>query len=357
MIIDDDSPEVPDAEIPVDPSRFGSPRFARLVGSPTTRKLSPRRLAGASLCAMMISWGVYEGGVRISGWVSRWVASQPEHQIRFTEIDLRPSPPPYIRQGIAGILASVQRDGHHGETISVVGTDLAALRVDFRRNPWIESVGPVRASYRHLSVEVVYRRPLALVVFGEQTKLLAKVIDRNAVELPSEESQFAWAEQSPRYRAAGCAKPLVEIHDFGSGVAGRTGLVWQPTDPAVPEGKVVEAARLAEFLAQHGDETTARGRSFPSFKEIAYYPPRAKFFLRDERRNWVFWGASPGFEAAEEPKSAEKWSLLGQFLDVKGSLALTAREYLLLRPPQARVQPVEAAAAPRPTGPKGQLKK
>ncbi len=341
MLTDDhDHSDDIEAEPTRDRSSSGSRRFARLVESPTARRLSPRRLLAALALATLAAWGISEAGGRLSRSVGRWVASRPEHQVPFSEIEMVPAPPPYVRSGVSGILDSVRVEAKYPETISTLETDLEALRVAFSRNPWIERAGPIRSSYRHLSIQVVYRIPMALVVFNTETeKDLAVVIDREGVEMPSAPSQFEWSEKKPRYRAAGDSHTLVEVRGLGVPISNRLGLVLKSSNPRIDDDKVPEAAKLAEFLAIRADSKTPKGRPFPDFPNIVYDPRTSGFFLLDSKQNWVFWKSAPDKELTEEAKSTEKWLMLGRFIDRYGSLELDRNDQDILRftPTQAEV--------------------
>ena len=329
MTVDDDS--IDDSEATQSTGRrlsFGSPRFARLVQSPTARRFAPRRLAIALSVGGLVAWGLVAGGVRVAAGLSEWVASRPEHQIPFDSIELIPPPPAFIRSETAGILDAVRAEARYGPTLPVLATDLEELRLALSRNPWIESARPVRASYRHIDAHVTYRKPLALLIY-DVSKLDAVLVDRNGVEMPSS-LPFQWAEKKePRYRLSGDACPLLEIHGLGPGVPDRIGLVWKPVDAEkVPQSKVLEAVRLAEFLQNRVGSKTPGGFPFPTFIRIHYEwamrpdGPRSGFFLKDDQRNWIFWDSGPGVEIRDEPSATEKWAMLGQFIDSHRGLDL-----------------------------------
>ena len=329
MIGDDDSPD--DPGIPETTDRrltFGSPRFARLVQSPVARRFAPRRLALALSVGGLVAWGVYAGGVRVAGGLSSWVASRPEHQIPFEAIELIPAPPAFIRAEAAGILDEVRLEARYGPTLPVLTTDLETLRLALSRNPWIESAGPLRSSYRHIDAHVTYRKPLALLVHDE-ARNEAVLIDRNGVELPSTMA-FRWAEKkNPRYRLAGDPAPLIEIWGLGHGVPDRVGLVWRSEEATkIPESRVIDAVHLAEFLAARAESKTAGGRPFPTFIKIHYEVKISKlgevsgYFLLDSRHNWILWDSSPGEESLDELSSAEKWVMLGRFIDANDGFDL-----------------------------------
>ena len=130
---------------------------------------------------------------------------------------------------------------------SVLNTDLEAFRVDLSKNPWIERAGPVQASYRHLAVEVVYRKPLAVVVF-DPNQDEATVIDRYAVELPIENKQFELVQAKQQYQVVGDTKYLILIRGVGYPQPFRKGLTWKSADPKIADAVLFQAAELAQFL-------------------------------------------------------------------------------------------------------------
>ncbi len=308
-------------------SPFASHRFARLVRSPAARRLSPRRLAGAILLGALSLWGIFLIGSRAALAVTRWVAAQPEHQVAFDQIELIPAPPEYIQSGAAGILASVRQEAKYDATLPILATDLESLRVAFSRNLWIENAGPIRSSYRHLAIDVVYRKPVATILY-DHDKRQSVLIDRNGVELPVGSGQVEWVETKARYRVVGETHPLIEIRGLGPALGGRVGLIWRSMSPAVDDDKVIQAARLAAFLAQRAGTKTSRDRPFPDFAEIRFHDEMVDhkrilgFFLRDTGSHWVFWGAGPATSAADDPASSRKWANLGRQIDAKGSLSL-----------------------------------
>ncbi len=324
-------------------SRFHSPRFARLVvGSPAARRFSPRR----SVVALLVGIGCLSVGVfalnRCGLALAAWVAHQPEHQISFEAIELIPPAPGFVPMGSATILESVRLDARYGPTISVLGIDLDTLRVDLRRNPWIEDVKQVRRSYRHLAVEVAYRQPLALIVYPNDKH--CAIVDRQGVELPVEPDllQLVKAGNQVYYHVAGDGNRLIEIKRLGYGQPGRVGLAWKSDDPAIDENKVAQALRLAQWLHDAGPKTP-NGLPIPSLS--LYYHAEAidnpdgspelikGFFLRDPDQRWIFWGSGPGSEARDEPKASEKWAALLKSLDTVGPLKsqLDSSHYLSLR--------------------------
>ena len=353
----DDHLHAGDLDAPPDRPRLHSERFARLVGSPATRRFSPRRAAVAVAIGIGSLWGGAFALARCGQALSSWVADRPEHQIPFTAIELIPPAPAYIQSGSAGILESVRLDARHGETISVLGADLEALRVDLSRNPWIEHVRSVRRAYRRLAVEVVYRQPLALVIYPNERD--CRVIDRQGVELPVKSLQPVKTAHQDYYLVPGDSSPLVQVCRLGSGLSQRVGLLWKSSDPAVDDLKVAQAVRLARFLRDARPSVPDKGCEAPRFSihyhsEVVNHPDGTAelikgLFLRDPDERWVFWGSGPGSEARDEPKAIEKWANLDRFLARHGSLKaqLDSEHFLSLRSERAEILQVQAESKGR----------
>ena len=364
MVFDDQNLS-PDASfVPVgDRDRIRAPRFARLVQSPVARRLAPKRLILATFLGGGLLWAgaiaSWHGANSLAGWVGR----QPEHQIAFESVELIPPPPPYIPSGAGGILDAVRLATRRDPQLSVLNTDLEALRVDLSQNPWIERTGTVRASYRRLAVEVAYRKPLAVVIV-DPSKNEAMVVDRHAVELPIENKQFELVEAKQQYQVVGDSKCLIQIRGVGSPLPNRKGLTWKSADPAISDQKILEAVDLVQFLYDRSESKSPSGRPMPDFRVIHFIHQSVRnsqgstedvqgFFLLDASERYVFWNSAPGRESREEASASQKWSMLAHFIDEKGPLShnLHESEWLVFGAKVAKVArapSTPAARRPRP---------
>jgi hypothetical protein len=290
-------------------------RFAQLVESPVSRRVaSPRMVvAGAILIGVMVLvvlWGSKLG--------FRWVASQSDYQLRFSEIELIPAPEPWVLCGRSGILEKVRTEANHGETISLLEIDLKELENDFRRNPWVKDVIRLETSYRRLAVHVTYRRPVAVVVLGRLNPV-AHPIDGEAVYLPV--SNVDWVSNKSPFQVKGFSQPLIEVRGVESPTPPRFGL--QDRDPMVQR-----AAKLAELL-QRQPRSTPQGQVVPNIVTIIIPDePGHPFFLKDSEQNLLKWGQAPGDESSGEPSSEARWKMMLDWVDGHGPLNVKYPNYL-----------------------------
>ncbi len=325
----------------IDPEGVGqvqpnpSRRFARLVEASAARRLSPRRLAWAAGGVALLFGLVGFGGSRAVDALARWVAARPEHQLAFSEITLVPEPPPWIRSRAAGLLEMVRAEAGHGDRLPVLGLELDAFGVDFKRCPWVAGVSKIERGYHRLIVHLEYRKPVAVAEYDKGG--LAVVIDRDGVILPAEDKDIDWAEKGPRYRPRGLATPLIEIRNVNRPAAPRPGFPWKRIDAADDldgrDHQVLCAAQLAEFL-QDAPAKTPGGHPAPAFVQIWRWPdPRGDvFWLYDARCNPVLWGRATAARIPGEPDTAGRWAMLGEWVDRNGPLACRRGEFLELTP-------------------------
>jgi len=327
-----------DGESPVSPSR----RFARLVESADSRRISPRRLARAVAASVIGLALVGFGGARLVRSVTDWVGRLPEYQLPFDRIELVPEPPPYIRAGAAGFLERVRAEARLGDAVPLLTADLAALETDFRRSPWVKDVTRVERSAGRLAVHLAYREPVA--VAGEDGSF-AVVIDEEGVILPHEDRQIDWSEKGPVFRVRGIDAPLIEIHCVSRPAGTLPGLPWKRTDGS-PDLQVQGAARLARFLRGRDPKTPA-GKLVPRLARMTPSVESAEYYLFDAGNRCIFWGEAPGAEASGMPRAEAKWAMLRAWIDEHGSLPSKPGEYLAFGPSGPRVGRSQWSARPK----------
>ncbi len=323
-----------------------SRRFARLVQSPATRRVSLPKLAGALAGGLLVAGLAWFGVTRISQVVTDYVEAQPQHQIAFSEIELVPEPPPWIPTGAAGLLHRVGVEARREGRLSVPSVDLKELEKDFRRCPWVEDVRSVERSFGRLSVRLTYRKPVAV---AEVAKGRVVVIDKDGVILPED---IDWVEKDRNFRARGVDKALTFIRNVPPPTSIRPGLPWKRADATDLLGgrdlEVLGAARLADFLRGRPGKSPA-GRDAPEILLIWSDPETLGYFLKDSRDNWIYWDKAPRSEPPGEPTAGDKWKMLLDWVDRLGPLEAKSPDFLKLTKFGAEMIR-RARPSPRPPG-------
>ena len=334
MVEHRDSPESEPERVD-EPRATASRRFARMVETPAARRVALPRLAMAV--------GILSGVVVLVGLVGSklirigtgWVASRPEYQLPFSEIELIPPPDPWVKGGKSLILEQVRAEAKHGETIPLLGLDSEALKTDFKRCAWVKDVTRIERGFGRLAIHLVYRKPVAVVVLGKINPI-AYPVDEEAVAL--EVDDIDWTEKKdPPFQARGIPRPLIEIRGVSSAKPTSPGLKWKRADSDEPDPTVLGAASLARFLQERAI-STPKGCPAPRFVRIDLPDePNHPFFLIDSEKNQVRWGKPPGDEKLGEPSSEARWDMLLDWVDRNGPLKAIAPSYLYFTRSEARI--------------------
>jgi hypothetical protein len=320
-----DTPEL-EAEQAGEVRTLASRRFAKLVESPVARRVAlPRILLAAAILLSLIVLVIWGG----SKFLVHWVATQPDYQLRFSEIDLIPEPPPWVRCGKSGILEQIRNEANHDEKLSLLNLDLEVLEKDFRRCWWVKGVTLVERSYGSLAVHLIYRKPVAVVVRRESTRV-AYPIDADAVFLRPVD--IDWIAEDPPFQVRGIADPLIEIRRVQHSRPPKPGVPWKRSGSAgsleEDDPMVLKAARLAGFL-QRQKRSTASGSVLANFVSIIIPDePNGPYFLQDAEQNLVNWGEAPGDERQGESSSETRWKMLLARVDRHGPLNAKYPNYL-----------------------------
>jgi hypothetical protein len=169
----------------------------------------------------------------------------------------------------------------------------------FSMHSWVAKVK--RVSKRHpdrIFVEVVYRRPAAIVEYENDTFL---VVDTEGVLLPSDNFTSDDAAKYPRISAADTAP------------VGPAGTLWG-------DARIHSGAQLAAALQRHW-------RKLGLYRIVAYRGQRDRtgrriphFELQTRQKTTILWGQAPGEELAGEPDTDHKVAHLLELVRQKGSL-------------------------------------
>ncbi len=271
---------------------------------PAPRRVAIRRIAVTLTVAAVGLIGLFLGGAKVRDWSVRYLHERPEAFIEFHSIELSPPAPAGIRRGSAGILEDVRNEAKRPERIPLYGIDLAELRKDFLRNPWVRDVRRVQIlGPGRLRVELDYREPVALVapITGG-----GFYVDDTAVILPPEDI----LPQGVKSRIQIVGKGIQPPYQW------RPGLSWnegKENDPLThPNARVGSAARLARWLHDRTDESP-QAQPALRFTKINVDEDGHQF-IQNVEDAYVWWGESPGSEPKGDLTAAEKWELIEKWV-------------------------------------------
>ena len=167
----------------------------------------------------------------------------------------------------------------------------------FSLHPWVSRVAAVRTAYPvHIAVDLVYRRPVAMVEVSGG--LLP--IDADGVLLPTEDFTPEQAREYPR-------------------AAGTTSIPLGPVGTRRGDPKVEATAKLAELLADDWRESGLR-RILVREETTAEAGRRLVLDLTTRGGTTLIWGSPLGLEAVSEPKPEEKLKRLRRLESADGGL-------------------------------------
>ena len=233
------------------------------------------------------------GAAVLTPWFLRQLPdlkSRPEYRLTFQEIEVVPTPQGPVP---SDLLRQVQRHSEFAEAVSILDQTLAPrLSAAFREHPWIETVREVRMTYPpRIVVEVVYRRPVALITAGSGLY----PVDPEGVLLPPADFSPKSAERYP------------VVRNIRSVPAGPAGVSWG--DPAV-----LAAARLADTLRNDWAELKLVAIIAPKPATAETDPADLLFELHSQGGSKILWGRAPGSGHPGELTAAQKIGRLYKYL-------------------------------------------
>lgn len=276
--------------------------FVQRMVQRTGRLLSSllRHRGGRYAVACTLFLAAIVGGL-IFAWqqIGDQVLSGDDYRLAVEGIEIIPSPAaiPWIHRDIR---TEVIRNGSLDSGPSILEADLNdRIAQAFRLHPWIEKVDRVTKHYpARVTVEVVYRRPVAIVAVGKEAWY---PVDRDGYVLPIED--FSPIEAGRYPRVAGIA----------NGPAGPVGSRWG-------DARILGGAAVAEAFGADWEKLKLRW-IIPSQQANAEGDFGYQLETASGRRR-IHWGRAPGSLRGNEMSAKEKVALLLQYAGEHGSLDL-----------------------------------
>jgi len=304
-------------EVTLDEEHPRRSRFARLDFVRTTRRLDWLRLALTCLLvgAVVASFG-YLSRMAVRSAVA-WLHTQPKYQVAFTEIQLDPPAPDWIRGGNRTVLQSVLKNSGEEKVLSVPALESGRLTEAFKKCPWVREVESVRFSFpNQVVVRLHFRKPVATIKPVAQKMI---VLDEDGVILPDEEIDTERAAISfNACRGEDCLILLVRWgqelpKDRSPGTKWKTSPI--DSEPTEADRQVYAAARLAGYLKRVHQETRPQPKALGIYKIFVNEadPDKRGLVIYNFESARILWGAAPGEEPLGALTADEKWGMLKEW--------------------------------------------
>ncbi|MFO0891246.1 MAG: hypothetical protein U0790_19145 [Isosphaeraceae bacterium] len=319
------------------------PRLDGVIGDPVSRPRLRRfdfRRSGRQLDLprVVLAGLILLGVVSITGYLGlraartaiRWLHQQPQYQIPFREIRLRPEAPAWFRGGTEAFLGQVRERSREPEVLSVLDLERGQLTRAFQDySPWVEEVVRIEYPPGEIVVDLVYKRPVAILgsAPGEVSYL-----DRNGHLLPGED--FDPELLGPLIRITGTQLvPSPRNHPGG---------IWKSavdgSESARLERCVRAAAGLAGFLLEP-DRLAERSSSRVLQVVSIFATDERGLFIRTAEGVMVLWGEAPGQEPAGTLTAAQKWETFKRWAATSPRRAVAPGGYWMFS--RSDLKPVE----------------
>jgi hypothetical protein len=264
--------------------------------------LGPARTA----VVLLLLFALFAGGAWFA-WrkLNGRILAASEYQIGPEQVEITPQPPWIPQSDVrAEVLRSPMVDGR----LSIMDDDLAQRIADaFARHPWVAKVGPVTKRYGVVKVELVYRKPVCMVVLPAGGLI---PVDVEAVLLPGNETGDITPAEAARY-------PRL------------TGVDREPTGPKGSrwgDARVIGGAEIAAALADkwepmrldHIEPSAAEASAAPN--DFAGRAAEPLFTLVTRAGSRIAWGYAPGANAAGELSAVEKVARLQRYFETNDTL-------------------------------------
>jgi hypothetical protein len=233
------------------------------------------------------------------------ILATSEYRIGPEQVEITPQPPWISQSDVrAEVLHSPMLDGR----LSIMDDDLAQRIADaFARHPWVAKAGPVAKKYGVVKVDLVYRKPVCMVVLPAGGLM---PVDVEAVLLPGKETGDITSTEAARY-------PRL------------TGVDREPTGPKGSrwgDARVIGGAEIAAALADkwepmrldHIEPSTADANA--AADSFAGRTAEPLFTLVTRAGTRIAWGYAPGANAAGELSAVEKVARLQRYVETNDTL-------------------------------------
>jgi len=269
--------------------------------------------------------GIAGGAYAVWQQVRHHVLASSEYLVDPQQIAITP-PPRWIH---ADIRAEAVREASMDGPLSLLDRELTVrVASAFAAHPWVAQVERVSKHYpAGLDVELVYRKPVAMVEVDDGTGVLP--IDADAVVLPTSDFTAADAEAYPR---------IGEIHTTPSGPVGTR---WG-------DDSVLGAAQIATALSEDW-KSLGLSRIIPIGKKPGRTGTEPVFALVTTAGTQIYWGRAPSTKLPGELPVGEKLAVLKRHAAQNdGKLDMPDGENLLIREDGALVAQPRPAVTPLP---------
>lgn len=271
------------------------PRLSRLD------RRRARRWVAVALGGLLTSGLIYA----VARAVGSWLADQPTYQLPFRSIRLEPPPPRWYRGGAAAFLEDIRRRARRPETLPFLKLTAKELWLDFERSsPWTEKVRRIDYQPLGVTIELAYRRPVAMVEAETASRKAIYLVDRSAVLLPPQVVDLDLLRQES-------GLIMIKGEHLSDPLDRQFGLPWKPrpgiSDLAPGNDLIPAAARLAAFLLEKMRSIDRAANPALDIRYINPMDPGCRgLFLWNAESTYILWGRDPGTKTNDE----ERWAKL-----------------------------------------------
>ncbi len=295
-----DGRETPRRASPGDLGEPSEPRPRRLsrlsIAAPSARRMATTRVGIAVGSLVVLGLVIALVGSKAIDATRQWVHQQPIYQLKFTDIELDPPCPKFIKLGPAGLLEQVRKRAKRPESLSVPAEDAEEIRTDFKHSPWVARADRVaKLTPNRLRVQLVYREPVARIrSTGAYVDAMNVVLPAHEIDVKEVGTLFWIIDEDNLSRIKeGSDKGLVPR------------LVPGQEHPGV---NLRNAALLAGFLKRQMMQLDLKDN--PA-RPVSIHSEH--LYVETADRSLLFWGDPPGSEKPGAPTAPEKWAIFGRW--------------------------------------------